>query len=132
VIYVDSSVMLAELFAEERRVASSFWQQDLVSSRLLEYEVWNRIHVRKLAHIVGDRARLLFRYVSFYEMSPVVLARALTPFPVPLRTLDAMHVASFAYACGQFSAVELASYDKNMVAAAHALGLAVHDLKSSL
>lgn len=80
-IYVDSSVMLAELFAEERRVASSFWQQDLVSSRLLEYEVWNRIHVRKLAHIVGDRARLLFQYVSFYEMSPVVLARALTPFP---------------------------------------------------
>ena len=37
-IYVDTSVALAHLFAEDRRPPASFWTETLVSSRLLEYE----------------------------------------------------------------------------------------------
>ena len=42
-IYVDTSVVLAQLLAEDRRPSDSLWESSLVSSRLLEYEAWNRL-----------------------------------------------------------------------------------------
>src|SRR6516225_7942858 len=39
VIYLDSSVALAHLLVEDRFPAEDLWRQQLVSSRLLEYEV---------------------------------------------------------------------------------------------
>jgi hypothetical protein len=36
VIYLDSSVVLAQLFAEDRRPASGFWSETLIASRLAE------------------------------------------------------------------------------------------------
>jgi hypothetical protein len=46
VIYLDSSVALAHLLAEDRFPAEDLWQQQLVPSQLLEYEAWNLIHAR--------------------------------------------------------------------------------------
>ena len=57
-----------------------------------------------------------------------MLARALGAFPVPLRTLDALHLASLDYLRGRRQAVELASYDRRMTAAARAMGIPVHDM----
>jgi hypothetical protein len=48
VIYIDSSVVLADLFAESKSPPESLWNRDLGSSRLLVYEVWNRLAVRRL------------------------------------------------------------------------------------
>ena len=92
-IYVDTSVALAELLAEDRRPAESFWNQTLVSSRLLEYEVWIRVHARKLARSHGEAARALVGRVALLELVSPVLTRALEPFPRPVRTLDALHLA---------------------------------------
>jgi hypothetical protein len=39
-IYVDTSVILADLLAEDVHPPPGFWQESLVSSRVLEYEVW--------------------------------------------------------------------------------------------
>jgi len=39
VIYLDTSVALAYLLAEDRRPPDSLWENPLVSSRLLEYEL---------------------------------------------------------------------------------------------
>jgi predicted nucleic acid-binding protein len=39
-IYLDTSVALAHLLGETRRPPTALWQQALVSSRLLEYELW--------------------------------------------------------------------------------------------
>jgi hypothetical protein len=47
-IYLDSSVALAYLLGEDRLWAESIWEQSLISSRLLEYETWKRIHARGL------------------------------------------------------------------------------------
>lgn len=45
VIYlVDISVALAHLLAEDRRPPATFWEENLVSSRLLIYELWTPIH----------------------------------------------------------------------------------------
>jgi len=118
VIYVDTSVALAQLLAEDRHPAPSLWKEPLVSSRLLEYEVWSRIHARGLARSHGELVRLLLGRLAFLELVRPVLARALEPFPKPVRTLDALHLASMDFLRRQGQAVRLASYDGRLLAAA--------------
>jgi predicted nucleic acid-binding protein len=121
-IYLDSSVALAQLFGEGRSPPDALWREPLVSSRLLEYEVWNRVNARGLDATLGDSARMLIGRLRLMELSPLVLARALRPFPAPLRTLDALHLATIEFIRAQGEAVELASYDNRLVRAAGALG----------
>jgi hypothetical protein len=127
VIYLDSSVVLAHVFVEPRAAPASLWEQELVSSQLLEYEVWNRIHVRgvKRAH---DLARELFARIDLFELDAERLARALEPFPVAVRTLDSLHLATIEYLRRQQPDVELASFDRRMIAAARALGIALYQM----
>jgi len=123
VTYVDSSVVLAYLIGEARVPPASFWNTALVSSRLLQYEVWNRIHARQLSASRGSETRTLLTGVEMIEMTEPVLARALTPFPVAVRTLDALHLATAEFLRAQGEPVELASYDTRLLAAAQALGI---------
>ena len=58
-----------------------------------------------------------------------MLARALDAFPIPVRTLDALHLASLDYLRRQGQVMELASYDRRMMAAARATDIPMHDLK---
>ena len=125
-IYLDSSVALAHLLAEDRRMADSAWQQPLVSSRLLEYEVWNRINARRLGHSHGEEARALISRVALIELVPPVLARALDPFPLPVRTPDALHLASIEFLRARRQTVRLASYDERLLAGARALDIPLY------
>lgn len=127
-IYVDSSVLLADLFAERRSPPETLWDEDLASSRLLAYEVWNRINTYGLMISHGGRARGLLARVNLTEMTDVELARALEPFAIAVRTLDALHLATIEFLREQGEAVELASYDTRLVAAAQALGVAIAEL----
>ena len=127
-IYVDTSVALAQLLAEDRRPPASLWKETLVASRLLEYELWTRVHARKLGESHGDAARGLLGRIAMLELSPPVLARALEPFPLPVRTLDALHLASCEYLRSQGQAVALASYDRRMMDVARAMDVPVLDL----
>jgi hypothetical protein len=122
VIYLDSSVALAQLFSEGRRPSDSFWEQRIASSRLLEHEIWNRLHARRLHSTHGNAARQLLDRVTLLELTPTVLARALEPFPVGVRTLDSLHLASIEYLRAQGQSVALASYDERLLEAARALG----------
>lgn len=128
-IYLDTSVALAHLLAEDRRPPATIWREALVSSRLLEYELWTRLHARGLAASHGEAARALVGRLSFVELSPIVLARALEPFPQPLRTLDALHLASLEFLRGLRQTVELASYDGRLLAGARSLGIAIVPLE---
>jgi hypothetical protein len=125
VIYVDSSVALARLLFEPRSPAAPFWQERLVSSRLLEYEVWNRVHAYGLISSHAEPARLLLMGIELLEMDRPMLARALEPWPMPLRTLDALHLATVEFLRTQGEPVELASYDNRVLAAARALGIPI-------
>jgi predicted nucleic acid-binding protein len=123
-IYLDSSVALAHLLAEDRLPDPAIWgQAPLVSSRLLEYEVWNRINARGLAATHEDAVRALLGRISFLELAPPVLARALEPFPVPVRTLDALHLASIEFLRGLGQRPSLATYDQRLAGAATALAI---------
>jgi predicted nucleic acid-binding protein len=125
VIYVDSSVALARLLFEPRSPAAPFWQERLVSSRLLEYEVWNRVHAYGLISSHAEPARLLLMGIELLEMDRPMLARALEPWPMPLRTLDALHLATVEFLRAQGEPLELASYDNRFLAAARALGIPI-------
>jgi predicted nucleic acid-binding protein len=127
-IYVDTSVVLAELLAEDRRPREDFWSQTLVSSRLLGYEVWARVHARKLARSHGDAARALVGRVALLELVSPALQRALEPFPKPVRTLDALHLASTEFLRERQPAIRLATYDSRQATAAKAMGIALYDL----
>ena len=127
-IYVDSSVLLAELLSESRSPPATLWEQILTSSRLLAYEVWNRLHARNLGPSHGARAQALLAHIALLELEPVVLARATEPFPIPVRTLDGLHLATIEYFRAGRGAVELATYDRRLAAGAQALGIPLFPL----
>jgi predicted nucleic acid-binding protein len=155
VIYLDTSVALAELFAEDRRPAPEFWRGEIVSSRLLEYELWTRVHGRKASSSHGEAVREILASVEFVELAPMVLARAVEPLPVGVRTLEvrtlevrtlevrtlevrtlevrtlevrtlaAMHLATALFLAERRQGVKIATYDERMRGAARAVGLGV-------
>jgi len=128
VIYLDSSAALAHLFGESRLLTSALWDDRVVSSRLLEYELWNRIHARGLTHSHGDQARELLIRVSLIDLAPPALARALEPFPTPVRTLDGLHLATIEFLRSRDDDIQLASYDRRLLAGARALGVTIYPL----
>jgi len=128
VTYLDSSVALAHLLAEDRAPAITLWQDPLISSRLLHYEMWTRIHASRLGRSHGDEVQALLATVALVELTPPVLQRALEPFPVAVRTLDALHLASIEFLRAHGQQIELASYDEQLMEAARALGVPIRAL----
>ena len=122
-IYLDSSIVLAELLMADRRPPTGLWDEQLVSSALLRYEVWNRIHARGLTVTHGEDVRLLLSRVFFFDLRTDILDRALHPFPIAVRTLDSLHLATVHYLYGHEREIVLASYDRRLLAAAAVLGI---------
>ena len=122
-IYVDTSVVLAQLLAEDHRPPESLWQNSLVSSRLLVHEAWNRLHSRGLSDSHGPLLQSLLEGLGFLELRRTVLRRALEPFPRPVRTLDALHLASALFLAEQGHSIPVATYDERMRDAGRAVGL---------
>jgi predicted nucleic acid-binding protein len=127
-IYLDTSVALAHLLAEERVPPAALWANTIVSSRLLEYELWTRVHARGLSKTHGPLVRELLGRIALVELAPPVLARALEAFPAPVRTLDALHLASLDFLREQGQDVALASYDERMLAVARRLSIKIATL----
>ncbi len=127
-IYLDTSVALAHLLAEDRAPPERLWQEPLISSRLIEYEIWTRIHALKLTRSHADEVRALLSRLALIELAPPVLARALEPFPKPVRTLDALHLASMDFLRQQGQSVMLASYDDRLMNGARTLRFPLYKL----
>lgn len=122
-IYLDTSVVLAQILSEDRVPTDALWNETLVSSRLLEYETWHRLHAHGAATSHGNTARAVLAELAFLELSPIVLSRALEPFPVPVRTLDALHLASAEYLQRQGQRLQIATYDERLLNCARRLGI---------
>jgi uncharacterized protein len=128
VIYLDTSVALAQLLGEDRSPPESLWQEPVIASRLLEYEIWTTINARDLVRSHAHEARGLIERVAFIELAQHVLARALEPFPVPVCTLAALHLASMEFLRARQQSIELATYDDRLAAAARALHIPLRPL----
>ena len=127
-VYLDASVALAHLFAENRAPPEALWDELLTASRLRQYEIWTRINSRRLERSHGDEVRALLERVTLVELTPIVLTRALDPFPLPVRTLDALHLATMEFLRHHGQAIELASYDERLSSVARALGIPLRPL----
>ena len=90
--------------------------------------MWTRVHARGLGPSHGESVRLLLGRFNWLELIPTVLARALEPWPVPLRTLDALHLASMEFLRARGQDVTLASYDDRLVTAARRLSIPLFPL----
>jgi hypothetical protein len=131
VIYLDTSIALAHLLAEDIHPPDDLWKETLVASRLLEYELWTRIHARALSATHGEAAHLLVGRIAFIELARPILARALEPFPCPVRTLDALHLSALEFLRAEGQNIELASYDLRMLAAARRMKFSISKYSSA-
>lgn len=76
-IYIDSSVALAYLLSESRAPSRSFLESALVSSRLLEYEAWTRLHANGVDRATVAYASADFRLIAYgYGSLPAFRWRA--------------------------------------------------------
>ncbi len=121
-IYLDSSVALADILRQERRPPTTFWLQPMTSSRLLQFEVWNRLHAYEAVAFRHGKARAILKRIGFHEMTGDTLVRALRPFPNAVRTLDGLHLATMDHLRVRGVRTTLASYDQRLLAAAQAMG----------
>jgi len=85
------------------------------------------IHSLGLGDSHGEPLRSLLGRLAFLELARPVLARALEPFPLAVRTLDAIHLASVEFLRSQNQSVTLATYDSRMREAAERIGIPLWD-----
>ena len=131
-VYLDSSIMLAFLLEGRQELCALPPQADVASSRLLWIEVSRVIDraVRsgQLPEDDGARVRVAFdamaQAITRLALSEAVLDRAAGAFPVTVRTLDALHLASaWEWANpGDRSDIELWSFDRQMNTCGVSLG----------
>src|SRR5688500_12304810 len=77
---------------------------------------------RPQARAISRRpVRAIVGRLALLELAAPILARALEPFPAPVRTLDALHLASMDFLRANGQTVELATYDDRLSTAARAM-----------
>jgi predicted nucleic acid-binding protein len=137
-MYLDTSVVVKLYTREADSQACEEWVEGhkVVSSELLYAEFWSALLAKERAGVLSAAKReavwelfeshLLEEQVTLIELDGMVVRDAAEIMvqvhpAVPLRTLDALHLATF----GAIEAGPLFSRDKRMLAAAKMLGFAV-------
>jgi predicted nucleic acid-binding protein len=126
ILYAESSAVLAWLLGEvgEKAVRSALTAAELVVASDLTPVECSRVLVRaqEAGHLTAGRAAdleaLLSRAAAHWTLFAVggaVLERARRPFPVePLRTLDALHLATALVARSAVPGIRLLSLDERV------------------
>ncbi len=134
IAYVDSSVLLRVVLGQPDRLAEWEGIDRGVTSALTRVECLRtldrrRVHVGLGDELYAERRGLLLAYLERLDrvaLSPVVLSRASDPFPTPLGTLDALHLATaLAWKRGRDSDLVMATHDRQLATAARASGFEV-------
>ena len=101
-LYVDSSVVLRVVLGERGRLAQWRSIERGIASALVEVESLRTLDRMRLRGSLSSARVIAFRQSVFetldaleiVEISKPVLSRASAPFPSPLGTLDAIHLAT--------------------------------------
>jgi predicted nucleic acid-binding protein len=132
--YLDSSVVLRIVLGARGVLPNWETLEHLVSSALLEVECLRTLDRLQLvdripAEEIAIRRQAIYDLVGrmdIVEITASVLARASQPLPVPLRTLDAIHLATaMLWREAEQEDVELATHDEALALAARAIGFKV-------
>ena len=132
--YVDSSVALRIALGSPKSLAD--WQSwsPAISSGLIEAECLRTLdRLRLVENISAEdltaRREWIYDFLTrleVIEVSAAVLSRAAQPPPVPLRSLDAIHLASaMLWREIQDDQVQVATHDETLALAARAMGFPV-------
>ena len=131
VAYLDSSVLLRHILLGKEPIRHALEFPRVVSSALLEIECRRVLHRCRLAGELTDEALTVARErldkvlagIDLLEMSRQIKQRAMDPFPVNVRTLDALHVATALLVGEDAGGVALFSHDEGMNRCARSLGI---------
>lgn len=134
VAYLDPSVALRHILKGEAAISQALACDRVVSSELLEIECRRVLHRYRMQGELDDEgmaeasARLdaVLAGISLIALSRSVKRRAMGAFPVSVKTLDALHLASalvLAEKLGDESLL-LFSHDESMNRCARVLGFA--------
>lgn len=132
VAYLDSSVLLRHILLGDSSIEQVLSCPHIISSELLEIESRRVIHRYRIDGDIDDegfilaskRLNKLLSGLSLVALSSPVKKRGMGAFPVSVKTLDALHLASALI----FSEVRpeetvlIFSFDTNMNRCAQALG----------
>ena len=129
--YLDSSVLLRHILLGEEPIRHALEFPRVVSSELIEIECRRVLHRCRLAGELTDEALTVARErldevlagIDLLEMSRQIKQRAIAPFPVNVRTLDALHVATALMVGEDAGGVALFSHDEGMNRCARSLGI---------
>ncbi len=133
IAYVDASVLLRLVLGEPGRLAKWREVETAVSSALAEVEVLRtldrlRVRAELTPEETADRRGTAYRLleaVSLADVSTPILRRAADPFPTPLGTLDAIHLATALAWRDARREVVMATHDAQLALAARACGFEV-------
>jgi predicted nucleic acid-binding protein len=134
IAYVDTSVLLRVLLGEPGRLREWRRIETAVSSALAAVEVLrtlDRLRLRGALTVEEGAERRgaairLMQAVSVADVSAQILRRAGDPFPTPLGTLDAIHLATaLAWRDARHPGLVMATHDSQLALAAQACGFEV-------
>ena len=133
--YVDASAVLRVLFSEPGPTVPLVAGDRVVSSQLIEVEAFRAVDRERLLGNLDDRTTALkrkeladlFTMLDLVPIDGAVLDRAKSSFPVNIRALDAIHVASaeVLVAEGEGELLEFWTHDSSQATAALSRGLTV-------
>lgn len=132
--YLDSSVALRIILGA--RGALPKWKalEHVISSALIEVECLRTLDRLRLAENIAAeeiavRRQAVYDLVSrmdIVDITQPVLARASQPLPIPLKTLDAIHLATATlWREAEQTEIEIATHDEALALAARAIGFQV-------
>ena len=130
--YVDSSVLLRHILLGDSSIQHVLASDRIISSELLETESRRVIHRYRMDGEIDDegfvqangRMTAVLSGISLLALSSAVKKRAMGAFPVRVKTLDALHLASalvFSDTAPEQDVI-IFSFDAAMNRCAYALG----------
>lgn len=134
IAYLDTSALLRLVLHEAGALEDLRSCDGLVSSELLAVESWrtlDRLRLQGLmsAEEAASRRTIVTEWLEAVDLVVLqrpILARASEPFPTPLGTLDALHLATaLVWQDRMRQALVIATHDRDLALAARSFGLEV-------
>lgn len=134
IAYLDTSALLRHVLGEAGALADLRSCEGFVSSELLAVESMRTIDRLRLrgslsAEEAASRRTVVAEWLEAVDLVLLqrpILARASEPFPTPLGTLDALHLATaLVWQDRMHQALVIATHDRDLALAARSFGLAV-------
>jgi predicted nucleic acid-binding protein len=130
--YLDSSVLLRHILLGDRGIKQVYMLDEVISSELLDIECRRVLHRYRLQGHLNDldymkaleRLETVTPSISLLILSNTIKKRAAGAFPVTIKTLDALHIASALHFSETFPGkqVLIYSYDATFNRCARSLG----------